>query len=170
MPLSYQLELSTEIAPLEFIELLPNAINFEWIKKDIDKSQIFTSGIILGVNKATEHTQNIINNAFGFIPQIDIWFRLNPNDPKYDKARKILLMFILNVLKKSQGEAVFLFNYEITFLAKIENILMFDTKMKNWFEDVEYEFAPQWKWLTLSSPLLGEPTVTVSTIASPFEL
>ncbi|WP_204104974.1 MULTISPECIES: SitI3 family protein [Spirulina sp. CCY15215] len=164
MSLSYQLKISTAIEPSQVLEIISNKIDFEWVEKELENPTIVTSGMILGVNRVSEGTKNIIADAFGFIPQIDIWFRLNTNDPEYNQARKTLLLFILNILENLQGDAVFLFNYEITFLAKIENVMMFDRKMKNWFAGMEYEIDPQWKWLALYSPLLdnNEPTVRVS--------
>ncbi|MGK7923975.1 MAG: SitI3 family protein [Spirulina sp.] len=164
MSLSYQLKLSTKIEPLQIIETLSDTIHFEWIEKDRKKPRIFTSGMILGADKVSEHTQNMITDVFGFTPEIDIWFRLNTNDPEYDRARKLLLLSVLNILESLQGEAVFLFNYEITLLERIENVMMFDRKMKSWFERGEYKIDPNWKWLLLSSPLLdsNDPTVRVS--------
>lgn len=124
MSTEYQLYLATILEPLQVLQIASQGFELEWVDEP-NGFCLLGSGMLVGANQAMEF-QSIIEEEFGFVPNITIWFRLNW-DADFEKAKQIMIRVTIELLRQISEDAVLLFNYDSIVLQRLgENLLLND--------------------------------------------
>ena len=133
MSAEYQLYLATIIEPLEALQIVSQGFELEWVDEP-NGPCLFGSGMLLGANHGIEF-QSIIEEEFGFVPNITIWFRLNW-DADFAKADQIMIRVTIELLRQSSEDAVLLFNYDSIVLQRLGGNLLLNDAFNPWITDL----------------------------------
>jgi hypothetical protein len=144
MALDYILSIETNSKPEQLSSFLVNDCGFKEISDEVLEYQGVTAGITIpnaGIS------QSIFQEAYNFSPNIEIWFRLGKFGD-LDAEYQTILLSVLALLKKINGNSVLLFNSEITVLLRLGEELVLDSNWNSEFlTDIPYNLRP------LASPL-----------------
>ncbi len=127
MSLEYSLVIGDLIETSEVKKILIDA----GFKKE--KGEIRTEDLLIYITKPYGLSIEIIKDDFGFIPAIDISFRLNKFSES-DVLYKPVMQAIWAVLKVTKADAVVLFNGENIILHRKKGILYLNDIDNFWYE------------------------------------
>ncbi|PSB35546.1 hypothetical protein C7B69_05740 [filamentous cyanobacterium Phorm 46] len=133
MSAEYQLFLATIIEPLQALQIVSRGFELEWVDEP-NGPCLFGSGMLVGSNQGIEF-QSIIEEEFGFVPNITIWFRLNW-DADFEKADRIMIRVTIELLRQISKDAVLLFNYDSTVLQRLGGNLLLNDAFNPWITDL----------------------------------
>jgi hypothetical protein len=145
--IEYDLNLVTEFNSKVALDLLAEKLGFEWYAQ----SHLLGTGLIVGALKCQGFSQSLFEEAYGFRPSICVWFRLDKFDD-HDRGYRNMTRAIAVLLGQSDGDAVLVFNGEITKLQRIGGELAIDSK---WDLSVLDEMTLPYQMRPLVSPLLS---------------
>ena len=152
MGLDYSLKLSTTMKPAQAFGLL--AEHFEELQWGDENAYLFGPDITITVVDMDKESRSIMEEGFGFRPDLSVGFRF-PSNQDYEKFAQILLEGALLLLEHGQ-DGVLLFNGELIVLQRIWGQLVFNADYRiyddeHWLEDrVSVPFERR----SLPSPLL----------------
>lgn len=144
MGLDYILDVQTKLEQPQALRLIADKIGVE----PTDNTDVDTPILSIFVTKADENHREIIKNDFGFMPTLTVDFRLSPeNDEDARNGRRDIIRAVMSILRNSDGDAVFQFNYDYPLLERSNGRLMLNSDWKEWISysmlkevDVPYEF------------------------------
>ncbi len=123
MALSYRLHLATELEPLQALNIAFAGSNLEWASSP--DARLFGDGLLVGAYLEDDDGDRfMIEEAFGFIPTLSMWFRF-VNTGDYYKAKSTMFQVTMKLLNQEvSGDAVLLFNGEIIELQRLKGQLL----------------------------------------------
>ncbi len=161
MALSYTLLITTELEPLQALNIVFAGFNLEWASSP--NAYLFGDGLLVGAYlEDDEDGQSTIKEAFGFIPTIGVWFRFTSPENR-DKATSTMFQVTMKLLSQEvSGDAVLLLNGEEIILQRIkgqlflndESKLFIDGNSQPWITLFLSEITLPYQLRSLPSPLL----------------
>jgi hypothetical protein len=132
MSAEYQLYLATIIEPLQALQMVSQGFELEWVDEP-NGPCLFGSGMLVWANHPIEF-KSIIEEEFGFVPNITIWFRLNW-DADFEKADRITIRVTIELLRQSSEDAVLL-NGDSTVLQRLGGNLLLNDAFNPWITEL----------------------------------
>jgi len=120
MALSYELEMKTEISPIQALCIIADKCGLEW-----QQDTLRGPGILVKADTLDDLEQSVTYAAFGFRPTLAVGFRIDPNQD-YELGMGTVLRSTTILLQQVVGDAVLLFDYEIVVATRIGNQLAFN--------------------------------------------
>jgi len=143
--LEYSLNIETSRKPVELLKFLNEKCNFKQISEEVVEKQ----GVIAGAALKPKMSQAIFQKAYGFPPDVDVWFELDKTK-NLNTEYQTILQAVAALLSSFQGNAVLLFNNEITVLWRLNGQMAIDDE---WHTGADVEELSLYKSFSLPSPL-----------------
>jgi hypothetical protein len=147
--IEYDLEFASEFEPTVVLDIVAEKLSFKWWKH----SHLIGIGLIMGAyksSKISELSQSCFEEAYGFRSNLSVWFRLDKFDRYHEGYRNMMRATTL-LLSYIPGNAVLVFNGEITVLQRINGELALNSKFNPSPPD---EVTLPYEMRALASPLL----------------
>ncbi len=148
MSLNFTLRMATDLEPIKLLDALSSTSGFEW-----EMDTLSAPGLLVYAIKENALGQSIIEEAFGFHPDVVIDFRINPTS-EYSLGKYTLLQATMELLHQFSGDAVLLSNGEDLVLQRIGGKLVVNKDWSNWSTSQLSEVTLPYEARSLSSPLL----------------
>ena len=129
MALEYVLRIDSDFSVHQMAEIVADRIDAK-----IEPDQLSRPGLTIHISPETERGYAVIKQAFGFSPTVRVVFRLDKFEHT-ESARKQLLSATLELLRRSQGNAVLLFNNEDVVLLRTHGRLILNDESGFWTSD-----------------------------------
>lgn len=160
MASEFVLHIVTELEPDDALHLISRNLELEEIKddedEDEDEGKIYVKGpgVLVSAVAASSRRKSLIEEIFGFRPDITVWFRIQPKE-NYSKGKDTILRATMVLLKEAQGDAVLLFNGEEIVLQRIGGKLVYNKGFSDWdLSQLDRVSAFEYEVRDLKSPLL----------------
>lgn len=150
MASEYSLVISTDLAPIRALHIVSKGLGLKW---EDSNTYLVGLGVLVGATSQGGLGQSVIEEAFGFRPDISVLFRINPKED-HEKGRHTLLRATMELLRQIPGDAVLLFNGENIILQRIEGQLVLNEEWGNWTASQLTEVTLPYELCNLPSPLL----------------
>lgn len=161
MALSYRLHLATELKPLQALNIAFTGSNLEWASSP--DARLFGDGLLMGAYlEDDDDDRSMIEEAFGFIPTLSVWFRFTYSED-YGKSINTIFQVTMKLLSQEvSGDAVLLSNGEDIILQRLkgqlllndESKLVINGKSQPWITLFLSEITLPYQLRSLPSPLL----------------
>lgn len=122
MALDYSLEWVTHLKPAQLLELLAERLGLE----RREPASLMGPGVWLSAIEQTRLGRSIIEEGFGFSPDVSVGFRLDPNSERYEEGKRLMLRCTMVLLQEAAGDGVLLFNGERVVLQRTGGVLVLD--------------------------------------------
>ncbi len=152
MGLDYSLKLATDMNRAQAIGLLEQRIQgLQWSEEN---ASLFGSDIIVTVVEMGRESQSIMEEGFGFRPDLSVVFRF-PSNHDYDNFVQAMVQGALLLLSHGR-DGVLLFNGEIIVLQRIGGQLVFNADYRLHADErrLESMVSEPFERRSLPSPLL----------------
>jgi hypothetical protein len=137
----YSLKISTSREYQQVAYSLSEKFGLE-LRKDKDESPTYVDlidirrpGLLITLTKVRSRTQDLYDEIFGYLPTVNIGFRLKIDSEKevdqheqYEEVKSLMIQVVIYLLEQESGDAVFLFNGEITVLQRFKGELILNEK------------------------------------------
>ena len=161
MALDYTLSIATELDPLQALNIAFTGSNLEWASSS--DARLFGDGLLMGAYlEDDDDGRSMIEEAFGFIPTLSVWFRFTyPED--YGKSINTIFQVTMKLLSQEvSGDAILLSNGEDIILQRLkgqlllndESKLVINGKSQPWIRLFLSEITLPYQLRSLPSPLL----------------
>jgi hypothetical protein len=147
--IEYDLEFATEFEPKVVLDVVAEKLSFKWW----EQSHLIAIGLIMGAynpSKTSELSQSCFEEAYGFRPTLSVWFRLD-KFADYDEGYRNMMRATTLLLSYIPGDAVLVFNGEITVLQRTNGELAINSELN---PSPPGEVTLPYEMRPLASPLL----------------
>ena len=134
MAIDYVFYIATILEPFQALDMVSKGFELEWASEPYGHC-LFGSGMLVGANHPIELPQSLIEEEFGFVPHIYIWFRINSNADR-EKARRIMIRVTVELLRQISEDAVLLFNGESIVLQRLGGNLLLNDAFNPWITEL----------------------------------
>ncbi len=149
MALEFDLSISTEFEPMQTLQILSQRLGLE---RDSNMN-LLAAGVSVSAITKSALGQSVIEDGFGFRPNIAVCFRIYPNED-YEQGKVTLLRATVELLSQVRGDAVLLFNGEEIVLQRIEENLLLNQDKSIWSPLQLSKITLPYELRSLPSPLL----------------
>lgn len=150
MAVEFSLVISTDIEPIQALHIVFKKVGLEWRDSN---TYLVGPGVLVSSIRKGALGQSVIEEAFGFRPNISVFFRISPKED-YEKGRHTLLQATIELLRQVPGDAVLLFNGENIVLQRIGGQLVLNEEWGNWTPSQLADVTLPHELRNLPSPLL----------------
>ena len=151
MGLDYSLQLSTDMDRAQPLGLL--AENIQGLQSSEEDAFLCGTDIIVAAGELDEQSRCIMEEGFGFRPNLIVLFRF-PSNHDSDKFAQTMLQGALLLLDHGR-DGVLLFNGEIIVLQRLDGKLVFNADHHIWDDDyLKGRLTVPFEFRSLPSPFL----------------
>jgi hypothetical protein len=150
MALEFSLDISTTFDLEHILHILSEELSLE---SNESSAYLVGSGVLVTAFSKGELGQSVIEEAFGFRPDIFVLFRIKPKE-EFEKGRHTIVQTTMKLLEQISGDAVLLFSGEKIVLQRIGGQLLLNREWGNWNESLLFEVKLPYELRELPSPLL----------------
>ncbi len=134
MAIDYLFYIATILEPFQALDMVSKGFELEWASEPYGHC-LFGSGMLVGADHALDVRQSLIEEEFGFVPDICIWFRINSNADR-EKADQIMIQVTVELLRQISEDAVLLFNGESIVLQRRGGNLLLNDAFNPWITEL----------------------------------
>lgn len=152
----YYLESAMTLDPMQVLHLLSDELGLEWSIDDKNKNQTCLRGPALVVGAVKHAFPPIIEKAFGFRPNVHVWFRMTPYKNGYNSASLLMLKAVTIMLRHDSADAVLVFDAGtlVTVLQRSSGQLVLNEEWGRWTETELTEAMLSYRMYKLPQPTL----------------
>ncbi|MBR8836511.1 MAG: hypothetical protein DSM106950_21455 [Stigonema ocellatum SAG 48.90 = DSM 106950] len=132
----YYQESATTLEPMQVLHLLSHQLDLEWSIYGKNKHRTCLRGPALIVGAVKHAFPTMVEKAFGFRPNVHVWFRMVPHKKGYDSASLLMLKAVMILLRHDSADAVLVFDAGslVTVLQQISGQLILNQDWDSWTE------------------------------------
>lgn len=157
MSLFHSLEIATGLAPEQVVNIMSDRLAPE----SRDENSLRVSGLFVIINRSTGLGQSVIEDDFGFRPNLSVVFEVYPEED-YAGGMRAMMRGAMALLEHEAGHAVMLANGERAMLQRLEGNLLLNERWDNWTAHAQLlpEVTLPYQLGFVASPALDESVPT----------